>query len=180
MWRLTYDVFLRDCVAALAMTTCLLTIFSVSVHAKDYWEGSQLNNQARLGQPFDGFEVADPSKKSTSRWTVIPPRYMGRVPGKVLVIHGMLIDLSGVDQFLTVSRLDTGGKLFTIRLNVLFNENTAEYKAGSLQLLDRLNTLLKAYAKDPIQLKFVDDAGVFPGVENCTLNARPLFCLILR
>jgi hypothetical protein len=79
---------------------------------------------------------------------------------------GMLVDLSGegVSQFLTISRLPEGGKLFTIRVNVLFQENTADYKSGSVGDLDRLGTLLRAYGKERIQLSFIDDAGVSPTV----------------
>ena len=155
----------RPCFFSLTALLCL----SFPAHAKDYWEGDQLNNQSRLGKPFDGFEVQDKERKLDKT----PDSYHAQVLGEhthdgVGDSHGMLVDLSGegVDQFLTVSRLPDGGKRFTIKLNVLFNENTAEYKPGSVDLLDRLDSLLKSSeAKDPVQLAFVDDVGVFPEMQ---------------
>jgi hypothetical protein len=151
------------------MTICL----GVAVSAKDYWEGHQLNNQARLGQPFNGFEEADPDRKLDKPQDSYNAQVRGQHPDKrTSDSRGMLVDLSGegVDQFLTVSRLETGGKRFTIRLHVLFDENTAEYRPGSIELLNRLDVLLKSAAKAPIQLEFVDDAGIFPGVEELHLE----------
>jgi hypothetical protein len=153
----------------LAMTASLLIAFCAPLGAKDYWEGNQLNNQARLGQPFDGFEVADPARKVDKPLD----SYAAQVHGNRVQKSGsqnslgMLVDLSGegVGQFLTVSRLEDGGKRFSLRLNVLFNENTAEFRPGSVTLLERLDVLLKSAAKDPIQLEFIDDAGNFPGVQ---------------
>jgi hypothetical protein len=149
-------------------TLFLLIGLAPAGHAKSYWEGNQLNNQSRLGQPFNGFETEDPEQKKDK----ITAGYGAQVHGErfhkgTANDHSTLIDLSGdgVDQFLSVSRLEDGGRRFTIKLQVLFEENTAEYKPGSITLLDRLNLLLQSTGDEHIRLVFVDDAGNAPGVE---------------
>jgi len=147
----------------------LLTFLSGAasfLEAKAYWEGNQLNNQSRLGQPFNGFETEDPKEKRDAAQQAydaqVRAQRVGRDGGKQ---NGTLIDLSGntVDSFLTISRLEGGGRRFTLKLQVLFEENTAQYRLGSIGQLDRLNALLQS-ANDHIQLVFIDTAGDMPSV----------------
>jgi len=152
------------------LTLLPLLFYVVPADAKSYWEGNQINSQSRLGQPFNGFDVEDPAQK----------RDKARDAGYAATIEkaratqsagngqGIPIDFGvpGAERFLSVTRLDDGGNRYTLKLELLFKENTAEYRPGSLDLLDHLARLLNSMQDKHVQLVFTDDAGDFPGVED--------------
>lgn len=146
----------------------------VRADAKSYWEGNQINNQSRLGQPFNGFDVEDPARKrDTARdggyAATIEKARATQAAGNG---QGIPVDFGvpGAERFLSVTRLDDGGNRYTLKLELLFKENTAEYRPGSLELLDHLARLLNSMQDKHVQLVFTDDAGDFPGVEELHLE----------
>jgi len=137
---------------------------------KSYWEGHQLNNQARLGQPFNGFEEDDPEKKEDTASASYQAHLKATRGGQAAGADGgagQLVDMSGtgLPPFLSIARLPDGGQRMTVRLQILFVEGSAQYRVGGVESISRLNALyLAALAKGHVEWVFTDDAGDAPGV----------------
>jgi len=133
---------------------------------KTYWQGSQLNNQSRLGQPFEGFEVQG-EKHSLEKRTA--DEYLSKIrqesaqaskaSGKENILN---FQTPGFERALSISYAADRTQILTLRLHLLFDQNAVGLRTGSFEILDRVAQILNQAPARPVHLVMEDELDDAP------------------
>ena len=164
------SIALAICVFCNSLSIVFAADSQDDTEVKAYWQGNQLNNQSRLGEPFEGFEVQGTKRRPEGREA---DQYLQTIrkqlvdsavsTGKEIVIN---FQARGFERALTISHAANGNIVVTLRLSLLFDENATGLRSGAIDVLDRLTQILSETPRRATHLVLEDELDAMPGASS--------------
>ena len=140
---------------------------SSSVDQQDnnfYWQGTQLYNLGRLGEAFDSFEKAiqrkQNSKEAEAYLLQIRQEIVNNAKRSEKERGAVNLGKNTPDAALSVVYVQPGFVRVTLHAKLLFDENTASLKNGSIDVINHLGDILNSKEGNRVELTFEDDLDV--------------------
>jgi len=133
-----------------------------------YWQGAQLNNLGRLGNPGDFEEVQRRAHEGKD-----PDQYLSTI--REQMAHKAKLDAQNKAALTFQGQLPANpieltylspGLRVTLHANALFDENSATIKAGAVDILEHLNQVLETEQQKPLQFVISDAVEEDPDAAN--------------
>jgi flagellar motor protein MotB len=126
-----------------------------------YWQGTQLYNLGRLGEAFESFEKAIQRKQNTKEAEAyllqIRQEIVNNAKKRSEEKNALNYGGNSPDTALNVSYVEKGYVRVTIQAKFLFDENTANLKAGGMDVINRLADVLQAKEGQRVEVTLINE-----------------------
>jgi hypothetical protein len=126
-----------------------------------YWQGTQLYNLGRLGEAFESFEKAIQRKQNTKEAEAyllqIRQEIVNNAKKRSDERNALNYGGNTPDTALNIAYVDRGFMRVTVQGKFLFDENTANLKVGSMEVINKLVALLQAKDGQRVQITLVNE-----------------------
>ena len=150
----------------------------------DYATGGKLYNQNRLSEPFDNFEKAQQRKLNNGK---DPDTYLLEIRKQVAAQKQKQKDAQDALNFngdnpegaLSITYVDKDDLKVILKTKFLFDENTAALRTNSLDIINKLSSLLQSKSMAHIELSLVDELDDAPTAKDVdAARAEVIFALL--
>lgn len=126
-----------------------------------YWQGTQLYNLGRLGEAFESFEKAiqrkQNSKEAEAYLLQIRQEIVNNAKKRSDERNALNYGGNNPDTALNISYVDKGFIRVTLQGKFLFDENTAAFKTGAMDVINKLVGVLQSKEGQRVQITLINE-----------------------
>ena len=126
-----------------------------------YWQGTQLYNLGRLGEAFESFEKAiqrkQNAKEAEAYLLQIRQEIVNNAKKRTEEKNSLNYGGNTPDTALNVTYVDKGYIRVTLQAKFLFDENSASFKTGAMDVISRLADVLQAKEGQRVEVTLIND-----------------------
>ncbi len=135
-----------------------------------YWQGTQLYNLGRLGEAFESFEKAiqrkQNSKEAEAYLLQIRQEIVNNAKKRSDERNALNYSGNNPDTALNISYVDKGYIRVTLQAKFLFDENTACFKTGAMDVINKLVNVLQAKEGQRVQITMINELDNIPNARD--------------
>lgn len=124
-----------------------------------YWQGTQLYNLGRLGEAFESFEKAIQRKQNAKESEAYLMQIRQEIVNNAKNRSKETVSVGGnnPDSALNVVYVEKGYVRVLIQAKFLFDENTTTFKAGAMDVLNKVASIVQNKDANRVEVTLIDE-----------------------